>query len=104
MTFKKGTWIRIKRVVMQSEERTAQIPEDTRRVPLEMWVKGFAEQDGHLGDTICVRTLTGRVERGEVVEIEPVYGHDFGQFIPEILTIGITLRKILDGGEHCDES
>lgn len=103
MMFQKEAWVRIKRIVMRPEERTAQIPEDTRSVPLEMWVKGFAEQNGNLGDTIRVRTLTGRIETGEVVEIEPSYRHDFGQFIPEILTIGITLRDILDGGDNDGE-
>jgi hypothetical protein len=68
-----------------------------------MWVKGFAAQAGRIGDTVEVRTLTGRKERGEVVEIMPAYRHDFGQFIPEIIAIGQTLRAILDGGDDSDK-
>ncbi|MGO1713197.1 MAG: 2-amino-4-oxopentanoate thiolase subunit OrtA, partial [Senegalia sp. (in: firmicutes)] len=38
---KKGEWVRIYNVVLEANERAQQVPDDTKKVPLEMWDKGF---------------------------------------------------------------
>ena len=45
---KQGDWVRIHRVILPAEERTANLPEDTKKVPFEMWVKGHLLEDGEL--------------------------------------------------------
>ena len=35
---KKGDWVRIHRVVLPAEGRNPNLPADTAKVPLEMWV------------------------------------------------------------------
>lgn len=99
MQVKKGDWVKIHRVIFTPDQRAPQVPEDTKKVPLEMWVKGFAEQDAELGDTIEILTITGRREHGQVVETQPTYTHSYGKFVPELLDIGIQLKEILFGGE-----
>jgi hypothetical protein len=95
----KGQWVKIYRVILTKEERAPQVPEDTRQVPLEMWVKGFLMDDqAAIGEKVTVETLTGRIESGRLEEIEPSYKHSFGDFVPELHQVGITLRKILFGG------
>ena len=37
---KKNDWVRIHRNVLEAKERTGKLPDDTKHVPLEMWVKG----------------------------------------------------------------
>ena len=37
---KKGEWVRIHNVVLKASDRTARIPDDTRKCDLEMWTKG----------------------------------------------------------------
>lgn len=96
---KQGEYARIHRTVLEPEARAAQVPEDTHSVPLEMWVKGYLTLDAQLGDQAEVITRTGRRERGRLVEVNPAYRHDFGDFVPELLQIGDTLREILFGGE-----
>ncbi|BEP29107.1 2-amino-4-oxopentanoate thiolase subunit OrtA [Helicovermis profundi] len=98
MEFKKGDWVKIYNVVLTKDERAPQVPDDTKNVPLEMWVKGFALIDGKKGDKIEVKTITGRKAEGEVVEIEPTFTHSFGNNIPELLKIGMDLKEILFGG------
>ena len=39
---KKGDWVRIHRVVLPAEGRNPNLPADTAKVPLEMWVKGMS--------------------------------------------------------------
>ncbi len=39
---KKGDWVQIHQIVLKPEERAPQVPEDTKKVPLEFWVKGYA--------------------------------------------------------------
>ncbi len=100
MHVKKGDWVKVHRVIFTPDQRAPQVPEDTKKVPLEMWVKGFAQQEAELGETIEILTITGRREHGAVVEIEPTYTHSYGNFIPELLQIGIQLREILYGGDQ----
>ena len=55
---KQGDWVRIHRVILPAEERTANLPEDTKKVPFEMWVKGHLLEDGELGDQVRIRTVS----------------------------------------------
>ena len=100
MTGRKDQWVRIHDIVLRPEERTGNLPEDPKKVPLELWVKGFLVSDAEIGDAVSIRTITGRTMQGTLVEISPAYDHGFGKtFIPELLEIGISLREILGGEE-----
>ncbi len=46
-----------------------------------------------------IKTLTGRLVKGKVMEVEPSYKHDFGDFVPELLQIGKMGREALWGGD-----
>lgn len=99
MKAKKGDWVKIHSIVLTPGERAPQVPDDTKKVPLETWVKGFLQEDAALGDTVCVKTYTGREVKGTLVEIAPTFKHSFGENIPELLEIGQQLRAILFGGD-----
>ncbi len=96
---RKGEWVTVYNIVLEPFERAPQVPEDTRKVPLEMWVKGFLTCDGKIGDRVEIETITGRRVVGEMVEVNPTFEHSFGKNIKEILKIGIDLKKILFGGD-----
>ena len=96
---KKGDWVRIHRVILSAQERTANLPEDTKRVPFEMWVKGHLLSDGEIGDEVRVRTVSGRVEHGTLMEVDPQFDVNFGRFVPEILEMDLRLRSALFGKE-----
>ena len=96
---KKGDWVRIHRVILSAEERTANLPEDTKRVPFEMWVKGHLLQDGEIGDQVRVRTVSGREEHGTLIEVNPQFDVNFGSFVPEVLEMDVRLRTALFGKE-----
>ncbi|HKM01092.1 MAG TPA: 2-amino-4-oxopentanoate thiolase subunit OrtA [Sedimentibacter sp.] len=95
---KKGEWVLIHRVVLEPSERAPQVPDDTKKVPLELWVKGFLQEDAKVGDEVTVLTRTKRLEKGTLLEANPYYKHDFGKFIPELLTISEQVREIVFGG------
>ncbi len=99
MNVKKGEWVRIYRVILQPDQRAPQVPDDTQKVPLEMWVKGFLDHDAAIGQEVTVTTMTGRKEKGRLLEVNPTYNHSYGAFVPEILQIGIQLKAILFGGD-----
>lgn len=96
---KKGDWVQIGQVVMSPAERAPQVPDDTKKVPLKMWVKGFALHDASKGEQIEIETVTGRMVKGELIAVNPKYTHDFGEFVPELLKIDMQLKEILYGGE-----
>jgi len=94
----KGTWVRIHNLVLKPGKRAQNLPIDTGKVPYEMWVKGFLTEDAELGKNVLVKTITGRIVQGKLIEKEPAFSHSYGGFIPELLEIGLQLRKIVSGG------
>ncbi len=96
---KTGDWVRIHRVILSAEERTANLPEDTKKVPFEMWVKGHLLQDGEIGDEVRIKTVSGREEHGTLIEVNPQFDVNFGNFVPEVLEMDVRLRTALFGEE-----
>ncbi len=90
-----GTWVEIHRIVLPAGERAPQVPEDTRRVPLEMRVKGFLAAPAELGGEAEILTPADRRLKGRLIEVNPAYTHGFGPPIPELLPIGEEARAIL---------
>jgi NifB/MoaA-like Fe-S oxidoreductase len=98
MDAKKGDWVQIHRIELEPKARSTNLPEDTQKVPLEVWQKGFINHDASIGNEVEIETVIGRKVKGELVEVNPVYDHDFGKPVPELLTTGKDLRKLLEGG------
>ena len=93
----KGTWVEIEKIILLPQERSNNLPEDTKETPLMMWVKGFCLANCEIGQEIEVETITGRVEKGIVTRVEPNYTHSFGKYIGELAYIGLQAREILFG-------
>lgn len=97
---KKGSWVQVHQIILKPEERTAKIPEETKKVPLELWVKGYLNEDGDIGDIVEITTLTKRKVKGELVEINPIYDYGFGEeFVPELVQIGEMVKSIVRGDD-----
>ncbi len=97
----KNEYVRIHRAVLEAVERTGKLPEDTKNVPLEMWVKGWLQDDSaNIGDTVTVKTVVGRLETGVLMETDPIYALNYGEYVPEILEIDRRLRGVLFEGEQ----
>jgi len=92
---KKGAWVEIYRVVLEPNERAPQVPDDTKKVPLEMKVKGFLEKDAHIGDEVEIITQAGRRSKGKLVTLGPPYDHGFGNPVEELIGIGSEVRRLL---------
>ena len=90
MKAKKGDWVRIHNTVLKPEDRSPNLPEDTKKVPLEMWVKGYLiDEEANIGDEVEIETYIGRNTKGTLLEINPIYKLDYGKSLPEILYIEI---------------
>ena len=96
---KKGSWVRIKKTVLRPEERAEHIPEETKKVQLIMWTKGYLLEDAEVGSTVKIKTRTGRIEDGVLLEETPAFRHDNGAFVQEILEIREIVKKELFGRE-----
>ena len=97
---KKGDWVQVEEVVLKAGERAPQVPEDTHKCDLKMWVKGIGLEDGSSGDIIKIKTVTGRCTEGRLVDINPRYVHDYGEFQPELLKIELQLKDIMFGEDN----
>jgi 2-amino-4-ketopentanoate thiolase alpha subunit len=97
MTYAKGgDWVQIHQLVLRQGERAPQVPQETQRVPLEMWVKGFLLNDqAQLNTIVAVRTLSGRELTGKLVAINPRHVFDYGNIQPELIGIGEKVRVMV---------
>ncbi len=101
MTAKQGDFARLHRIVLEPKARAlSALPLDTRDVPLEMWVKGHLLSDAEVGCPAAVRTKTGRIVEGTLIEVNPHYTHSFGAHVPELEQAGDGLAALLRGGER----
>ena len=98
---KKNDWVQIHIDVLKPEERATNIPEDTRHVPLEMWVKGHLVNDeAEIGDVVTIVTKTGRTVTGTMCAVNPSFKHNFGDYVPGLDQIEETVKDILCGGRN----
>ena len=95
MGAKKGQWVQISNIVLQPSERAPQVPEDTKKVPLKMWVKGHLTADAEIGAECEIITPTGRAVKGALVEVEPTYTHGFGDYVEELAVIRAQVKNAL---------
>lgn len=96
---KRGDWVQVSSIVLKAEERAPQVPEDTKKCDLRMWVKGFIQADAAIGDVVEIETAIGRRVTGELYAINPSYTHTYGTFVPELVQIQHQLREIVFGGD-----
>ncbi|MBP9484518.1 MAG: 2-amino-4-ketopentanoate thiolase [Negativicutes bacterium] len=93
---KKGDWVQIHSIILTPSERAPQIPEETRKVPLELTAKGFLQNNqASMGESVIIKTLADRELIGKLITIRPLYKVNYGEPQPELLTIGSELRAIL---------
>ena len=95
MVAKKGDWVRIHKIVLSASERAPQVPEDTKQVPLEQWVKGFILSDAEMGDEVEIETVTQRKISGTLIEVNPTYVHTYGNYMPELGKISSEVKAML---------
>lgn len=95
----KNSWVQITKEILKPDERAKNLPEPTKKVPLKMWVKGYLQNDANIGDSVKIKTITGRVETGVLIEKNPSYKHNYGNFVPEILEIDKIVKSTLFGGD-----
>jgi 2-amino-4-ketopentanoate thiolase alpha subunit len=94
-----GRWVRVHRFELAASERAGGIPADTASLPFETWVNGWLAEEAALGERARIRTPTGRLVEGELVEIDPGYTHSFGSPPPALQRAGDRARELLFGRE-----
>ena len=96
----KGTYVRIRRTVLKPEERSNNLPEDTKKVPFKMWAKGYLLEESDLFDIVTIKTITGRIETGRLKEVNPPYKHSYGDFLPEMLILRDIIKRDMYGDNN----
>jgi len=95
-----GTYVRIRKTVLKPEERSSNLPDDTKQVPFKIWVKGYLQDDwADLFDIVTVKTIDGRLETGRLKEANPPYRHSYGDFVPEILCVRDIIKRDMGGDD-----
>ena len=92
---REGDWVEVEATLLDPTDRSANLPPETADKPLRMWIKGFAQTEGDVGEAMTVETMTGRLVEGTLSAINPGYFHTFGKPIPELVRVGLDLRARL---------
>ncbi len=95
----KGDWVMIHQIILEPHQRSKDVPEDTSKVPLEAWIKGWSSQSAEVGQEIEITTLSGRVVKGRLAEVNPGFTHTYGPAVPELTPVGRELRTVLKEGK-----
>ena len=91
---RRGELVKIHKVILAPEERALNIPECTKRVPYEVWIKGFLLDEGaKIGDTVSIETFIGRKLSGRLAAINPAYEHGFGNPPLDLIAASFAARK-----------
>ncbi len=96
----KGTYVRIRKTILQPQQRSVHLPEDTQKVPFKIWVKGYLQEDADLFDIVTIKTVDGRFYTGRLKEANPPYRHSYGDFVPEVLTLRSIIQSDMRGDQH----
>lgn len=99
--YRKDDCVVIRVDVLPAGQRAAGVPEDTAALPMEMWVKGALQADARTGERARVVTAIGREVEGVVTNCDPGYGHDYGQYVPELAKVHRQVVDIVSGKEAC---
>lgn len=100
MSIPAGTWVEVERVLLQPEQRSTALPEETRTKPFVVKVSGFLVADAELGDEAVVRSLIGHEHHGVITAVNPSYAHTFGETVQDLLHIGLADDPSLPEGMH----
>ncbi|MBM7622801.1 2-amino-4-oxopentanoate thiolase subunit OrtA [Sporohalobacter salinus] len=98
---KEGDWVQIHNVVLEADKRAPNLPKETKKVPLELRVRGFlVDEEAKVDDEVTVETLIGRKLSGRLEDTTPTYEHNFGKPVSELLPIGRELKAMLEGNDE----
>lgn len=95
MKVPKGKWVEIKKIIIDADNRTAKLPEDTQKTLLITFIQGFLGASANLNEDAEIISLIGRKHTGILVDDNPAYTHNYGMPIKELLPIGNELREML---------
>jgi hypothetical protein len=91
-----GSWVEVRRVVLEAGERAPNVPEDTAAVDFVARIRGFLQSEAPVGAEATIRTLAGREVRGHLAAVNPRNPADFGDPVPELLRLGGHARRSLE--------
>lgn len=87
----RGDMVLIHQDILSPEERAENIPDCTKSVPYEVWIKGFLlDETASIGGSVRIETFIGRTLSGTLVKVNPGYDHGFGK--PPLLLITASLE------------
>jgi len=89
----KGTWVSLRKTILEPAERAEGI--HSSAVPLVMWISGALQHDASIGQEAVILTRMNRTETGILEEINPTTQVNYGEYVPEIMEIGIQARGLL---------
>ncbi len=103
MLVSQGKMVRIRKHILFPGNRDERVPKDTSLVPLKMWIKGKLLEESEMFEETEIITVTGRLEKGVLKEVEPRYKHSFGDYVEELHHVREIILKEVWGVDDKNE-
>jgi len=52
-------WVEVEGILLETADRSKNLPADTAAQPLRMWIKGFAQAEANVGEEVTVEVMVG---------------------------------------------
>lgn len=95
MSVRRGSYVRVKCLLLEPGNRKSGIPADTASVAYEMRVAGYLAMDASEGEEVQITTVTGRTVTGKLEDAHPAYTHTFGPIDPILHEVGPRVKAWL---------
>jgi hypothetical protein len=93
MEIKRGSFVEIRKVLLERSERAEHLPEETKKVPFEARVRGFLMRDANLGEEVEIGTPIGRFMKGTLVAENSPFTRGFGKPVRELVEVSRDLGR-----------
>ncbi len=94
-----GNWVLIEQLYLTADQRQSHLPEETKQKDFMLRVKGFLlDEECAIGSVCTIRTKTGRIIEGKLLDIFVAFDHSFGDYVQETEYIEPSVKAIFDGG------
>src|SRR5699024_1194704 len=86
-------WVEIEIEVLSTEERSPNIPNDTKNKPYIQWVRGhLLNKQAFIGEQVKIKTSIGRILEGKLNSLHQGHFYSYGETVQELIDIGVELR------------
>lgn len=95
MTVSGGTRVAVRQRLLEPDDRSPSLPDDTAALPYEALIRGILLESAEVGATAIIQTAACRVLVGRLETVAPADTHTFGRPAPALVAVDEAISELL---------